>query len=231
MESPDASKALTGFAHAGLLIGNTMRAYTFGGYGQRTAEYGFYFRSPGTSTARGSVAAGLEGGPERGLQWDASISIGRSTQDYFIYNTVNASYGPYTPTSFRPRGYMQQEAEATVVMSYPVVVSALSLPLHAAWGATWRNETLESRPGNLESYNPGPYADQGFSVGSNGYQGLNPAFAGRWSRPAVALYVDVEADITARWVVDVAARYENYYTSFGSTLTGKVAACTGHRTG
>ena len=296
--SPEIHDSWTGFVNAGLLVGSNMRAYAFGGYAQRTAEYGFYFRSPGTSTARGSVfrfgsgesatravidlnqgddvncadlkelpsleadnadvqsfiadfrgkcflfnelfpggftprfgsdmtdwsmVAGFGGGPDIGLKWDASISIGRSVQDYYIYNTINASYGPDTPTSFKPRGYLQQEVEASVAMSYPVAVGVLASPLHVAWGVTWRNETFESRPGNLESYNAGPYADQGLSVGSNGYQGLNPAFAGRWSRPNLALYVDVEADLSSRWVVDVAARYENYYEHFGSTLTGKVA--------
>ena len=288
-----------GFANAGLHIGGFSRAYAFGGYGQRTAEYGFYYRSPGTSTARGSVfrfgtgesatravadldptdhidcrtlkelpsldasndavqnfvrayrgqcflfnelfpggftprfgsnmkdwslVVGVEGGPERGLRWDVSVSAGRSAQDYFIYDTINASYGPDTPTSFRPRGYVQEELEASVAMSYPLDVGLLASPLHIAWGATWRQEIFESRPGDEASYAAGPYAEQGFSVGSNGYQGLHPDFAGRWSRPNAALYVDVEADITERWVVDVAARYENFYESFGSTLTGKVAA-------
>jgi len=295
--SPKVSKAWTGFVNAGLMVNDNLRAYTFGGYGQRTSEYGFFFRSPGTETARGSVyrfgtretavravvdldendgvvcqnlkelpsldadnatvqsfisrfqgecflfnelfpggftprfgsdmtdwsvVAGIEGGLKARLRWDASVSVGQSAQDYFIYNTINASYGPETPTSFRPRGYLQQEMEASVAMSYPIDVGVFASPLNVAWGLSWRNETFESTPGNLESYNPGPYASQGFSVGSNGYQGLNPNFAGRWSRPNVAAYVDVEADVTDRWVVDVAARYENYYNDFGSTLTGKV---------
>ena len=296
--SPKVRNAVSGFANAGLLIGTTMKAYAFGGYGRRTAEYGFYFRSPGTAVARGSVfrfgsgesatravvdldeaddivcrdlkvlpsleadhatvqtfiadyrgkcflfnelfpggftprfgshmsdwsmVAGLQGGPQVGLQWDASINIGRSIQDYYIFNTINASYGPDTPTSFKPRGYMQQEVEASLAMSYPISVGVFSSPLHLAWGVTWRQETFESRAGNLESYNPGPYASQGFSVGSNGYQGLNPTFAGKWRRPNVALYIDAEVDVSPRWVVGVAARYENYYQHFGSTLTGKVA--------
>ena len=297
--SPEVHDAWTTFANAGLLLGSTTRAYAFGGYAQRTAEYGFFFRSPGTTTARGSVfrfgsgesatravidldesddivcrdpkvlpgldsdnaavqafvadyrgkcflfnelfpggftprfgsdmadwsmVAGFEGGPDAGLRYDASVSIGRSVQDYYIYNTINASLGPDTPTSFRPRGYMQQEVEASVAMSYPVAVGVLASPLNVAWGGTWRDETFESRPGNLESYSAGPYAEQGFSVGSNGYQGLNPSFAGRWSRPNMALYADVEADLSSRWVANVAARYENYYEQFGSTWTGKAAA-------
>ena len=295
--SPEVRDSWTGFANAGLLIGNTMRAYTFGGFAQRTAEYGFYFRAPGTATARGSVfrfgtgesarravidldpsdevvcrdledlpgldadnaavqgfvgnyrgrcflfnelfpggftpqfgadmtdwsmVAGVEGGPDAGLKWDVNLNIGRSVQDYFIYDTINASYGPNTPTSFKPRGYMQQEMEASLAMSYPIPIGALASPLNVAWGFTWRDETFESRAGNLESYHAGPYSDQGFSVGSNGYQGLNPNFAGRWSRPNVAFYLDLEADLSARWVVYAAARYENFYEQFGSTLTGKL---------
>ena len=69
----------------------------------------------------------------------------------------------------------------------------------------------------------GKYGPQGFSVGSNGYQGLNPKFANSWTRPNIATYLDLETDVTERWVVGIAGRYENYYDDFGSTLTGKIA--------
>ena len=44
-----------------------------------------------------------------GLIWDASVSIGRSEVDQFIFDTVNASLGYDTPTSFEPGSYQQDE--------------------------------------------------------------------------------------------------------------------------
>ena len=171
-----------------------------------------------------SLLAGVRGPAARALQRDASVSIARSALEYFIYNTVNASYGPDTPTSFRPRDYIQEEFTASLGLYYPVTVGFLASPLNVAWGAEWRKETFESKAGDLESYNPGPYVSQGFSVGSNGYQGLNPKFAGRWPRPNYALYVDLEADVTDALVLGAAARFEDFYKGFGNTLNGKIAA-------
>ena len=297
--SPDVDHAWAGFFNAGLDLGASTRAYAFGGWGRRSSEGGFFFRSPGTTTARGSVfrfssgenavravldlnpnddidcravqalpdldsdyaaveqflreyggrcylfndlfpggftprfgadmddlslVAGVRGALPGGLTWDASITTARSVMDYYIYNTINASYGPETPTSFRPRDYIQEDLAANVDFAFPVSLSFLASPLNIAWGAEWRRETFESTPGDLDSYDVGPYAAQGFSVGSNGYQGLNPKFAGRWARPNYAFYIDMEADASEDVVFGAAARYENFYDGFGSTLTGKVAA-------
>ncbi len=171
-----------------------------------------------------SLVSGLRGGSNTGIQWDASVGIARSIIDYFIYDTVNASYGPDTPTSFRPRDYIQEEITASLDLTYPLQVGGLASPMNIAWGAQWRKEIFESRAGDIHSYQPGPYASQGFSVGSNGYQGLHPQFAGVWGRPNYAFYADLEADVTQALVLGVAARFEDFYDDFGSTLKGKVAA-------
>ncbi len=170
-----------------------------------------------------SLTTGARGSLSNGLQWDVSIGAGRSLMDYFIRNTVNASYGPQTPTSFRQRDFLQEEVTAELGLSYPVELSFLFTPLNVAWGAQWRTEIFESKPGDIYSYNPGPFASQGFSVGSNGDQGIPPNFAGRWHRPNYAFYLDLETDATKRLLIGAAARYENFYNTFGSTLTGKIA--------
>ncbi len=293
--SPDIDGSYVGFLNMGVDLGLNMHVYAFGGYGQRTAEGGFYFRSPGTSSARGSVFrigsqravgdldegdevdcahhpdlpsldsdkaavdafitatkgdcfmfnerfpggftprfgaditdysvfAGLRGGKSDGFNWDASFSLAQSRADYFIYNTINASLGLESPTSFKPRAYQQDEWAASLLLGYPVDVEAFHSPLNVAFGAEIRDETFSTEAGDEASWMPGPYAFQGFSVGSNGYQGLHPDFAGTWSRPNMAAFLDLEADVSEDWVVGLAARYENYYENFGSTLTGKLAA-------
>ncbi len=59
--------------------------------------------------------------------------------------------------------------------------------------------------------------------GSQGFPGYGPANEVDRSRSNVSFYVDSEFDITDRFLVAAAARFENY-SDFGSTLNGKVAA-------
>lgn len=59
-------------------------------------------------------------------------------------------------------------------------------------------------------------------VGSNGITGLSPDVTGTWHNESQSLYGEVTTDVTSRWFVDLAARFENYQ-AFGSKLVWKVA--------
>ena len=292
--SPDIDGVWNTFFNAGVDLGSGVDAFGFGGWAKRRTEGGFFFRAPGTPSARSSVfrfggeravadldlgddvdpstvdvpsldasfdeveafidryrgdlflfnerfpggftprfgadirdmslVGGLRGKRDNGLKWDASVSAARSTIEFFIFSTINASLGPATPTSFRPRDYIQTEVAANLDFSHAVEVGALTSPLDIAWGAEWRQETFESVAGDPASYEAGPFSDQGFSIGSNGYQGLDPRNAGRWSRPNYALYLDMQADVAPPLQLGVAARYEDFYKDFGNTLNGKLSA-------
>ncbi|MCY4204864.1 MAG: TonB-dependent receptor [Bacteroidetes bacterium] len=174
-----------------------------------------------------SGVLGIGGGSPSGLTWDASASLGRSFMDYFIRNTVNASWGPENPSEFRQRDFVQLEYGVNLDMTYPVEIDGFHSPLNIAWGAQWRTEVFETRPGDLFSYSVGPYVRQGpytFSVGSNGDQGIPPEYAGKWGRPNYAAYIDLEADVFPSFQLGIAGRFEDFYKDFGTTLTGKVAA-------
>ena len=193
--SPDIGGAWNTFFNAGIQLGSGVEAYSQGGWAKRRTEGGFFFRAPGTSTARDSVfrfgdqralvdldfndditvdnvnvpsldadfseveafinqyrgqlflfnerfpggftprfggdirdvslVTGLRNEPDSLLKWDASVSGARSNIDFFIFNTINASLGPDTPTSFRPREYIQTEVAATSTSPTP--------PRWAAW--------------------------------------------------------------------------------------------------
>ncbi|MDE0324528.1 MAG: TonB-dependent receptor plug domain-containing protein, partial [Candidatus Poribacteria bacterium] len=61
-----------------------------------------------------SVVVGVKGTALRetlgkDLTWDLSGSFGRNHADFFIFNTVNASLGPDTPTYFDPGDYIQTD--------------------------------------------------------------------------------------------------------------------------
>ena len=55
--------------------------------------------------------------------------------------------------------------------------------------------------GDTESWAPGGFEDQGFSVGSNGFQGFSADVAGRFGRESYSTYLDLEVDATDRWLV------------------------------
>ncbi len=60
-------------------------------------------------------------------------------------------------------------------------------------------------------------------AGSNGLKGISPNDAGSFDRSNVALYVDLEHDVSEAFFLQYAARYENF-SDFGGTLNGKLAA-------
>ena len=170
-----------------------------------------------------SFVTGLRGVGGNGFIWDASVNIGSSEVDQFIFDTVNASLGYDTPTSFSPGVYRQEDVDLNFDISYPV-----NDVVNVAAGTEWRREQFTIGAGDQASWEIGPYAAQGFSSGSNGFNGYRAdTTAGKWDRSNVAFYGDIEAnDPDGGWTVGTAARFENF-DDFGSTLNGKVSARAG----
>ena len=165
-----------------------------------------------------SLVGGLRGFASNGFTWDASASIGTSEIDQFIFDTVNASLGFDTPTSFRPGVYRQEETNLNFDVSYP-----LNDLVHLAAGAEWRREEFTIGAGDQPSWEIGPYAAQGFSSGSNGFNGYRAdTTAGTWSRSNIAVYGDVEFSDPGRWTLGTAVRFENF-DDFGKTVNYKVS--------
>ena len=134
-----------------------------------------------------SVVGGARGAFAGGVLWDASVTAGANTADFSIRNTVNASLGPATPTTFDVGLYGQREVGVNLDLS-----RTLTERVHLAGGVEWRREQFRIGLGQPESWRQGPYVAQGFSVGSNGSPGFSPIAAGRWDRANAAVYGDVE---------------------------------------
>jgi len=165
-----------------------------------------------------SVVLGLRGQTQGGLSWDASVSQGSNEVDFFIFNTVNASLGPDTPTTFDPGLYAQDELNVNFDVSY-----ALNDRTNLAAGVEYREEDFEIGIGQLESYQIGPLADQGFSAASNGFPGFGDIAAGSWARSNYALYGDLErVSGNGNGTVGVAVRFEDF-EDFGTTTNGKLS--------
>lgn len=165
-----------------------------------------------------SVVGGVKGKLSNGMNWDLSASRGYDKVQFYIKNTVNASLGPDSPTSFDPGAYIQEEFNLNFDASMPINDS-----LTLAAGAEFRKETFEIVVGQLESYQIGPLAAQGFSSGSNGFPGFSDIAQGQWSRKNVAAYVDGEWTISRDWTAGLAFRWEDF-DDFGSTVNTKLAS-------
>jgi len=183
---------------------------------------GGFTPSFGGQATDAAITAGVRGTTESNLNWELSGSYGYNDVSFFIKNTVNASMGPQSPTSFEPGDYTQQDINLNADFSYALPVDAFASDLNIAAGLEWRQETFEITVGDEDSYRIGPYADQGFSSASNGFPGFSPLAGGSFSRKNVAAYVDLEANVMDPWLLAVAFRWEDF-SDFGSTFNGKIA--------
>ena len=180
-----------------------------------TPRFGAY--AVDSSVLVGIKGTALEEALGKPLTWDVSGYFGRHHADFFIFNTVNASLGPETPTDFDPGDYIQTDYNLNFDVTYP-----LTDMVFLASGLEYRNEGFEVVAGQRESYQIGPLAGQGFSAASNGFSGFSPIAAGTWHRYNVAAYLESEIKPLDNWIVALAVRGENF-EDFGATVNYKVA--------
>lgn len=171
-----------------------------------------------------SLVGGIRGDIADGaLTWDVSASIGRNTIDYLIFNTINASLGPDSPTSFRPGILEQRELNFNADFVYLWELGFLASPTNLAFGVERREETYEKvKSADEASYKVGPGAKDELQTGSNGFRGFSPQEAGEFNQVSHAGYVDLELPLTDRWTVGLAGRYEDF-SQFGDSWNGKVS--------
>lgn len=179
---------------------------------------GFTPRFGGTMKDFG-ISGGIKGRWGDELYWDFSASYGRNEIDFFMYNTVNASLGPNQPAGlyFRPGGNEQTEKNLNFDLSRSFE------NFHLAAGAEFRRESFTIKAGDQASTAIGPLTEQGFALGSNGFNGFNPRTAGTDTRDNWALYLDLESQLTDQFLLAGAVRHEDY-DDFGSTTNWKLTA-------
>ena len=225
--------------------------YAFGTYGWGTGVSDFNWRNPATSSDYKetaifpgftfhdvfpagfspqfgqddedySIAGGFRTSGDSAFTYDVSATHGRNEIEYFIYNTINASLGPDSPTSFNPGSLIQSEFNVNADFGYAWDSGFFAAPVNIAWGGERREETYEIVAGDPASYAIGPGAEEGLSSGSNGFPGYSEAQAGEFSQTSHAGYVDVEIPVTDFWTLGLAGRYEDF-SEYGDSLDGKIS--------
>ncbi|MFZ4545996.1 MAG: TonB-dependent receptor [Bacteroidales bacterium] len=145
-------------------------------------------------------------------KFDVSNTIGNNNFKYEVANTNNASMGNSSPTTFDAgsHSFLQNTLNADASRSYASFLSGLNV----AFGAEYRLEQYQIKAGEEASYVNG---------GAQSFPGFSPLNEVNKQRHSIGLYTDVEADITKKFLVGVALRYENY-SDFGNTINGKLSS-------
>ena len=289
-------EAFRTFVNAGFELAGGSELYGWMNYSRSDSNGSFFYRTPADATMvplrtetgdiyhprdrypasftprfAGEVidlgaTGGIRGEFGNGLSYDFGGRWGENTIKYTIFNTLNPSLGPASPTSFRPGDVVADEAAVTADFLLPVD-AGLASDLSVAFGLEYRDEGYELVAGDPKSYETGPYAyadpfnfeidadeaaagQNGGSVGcfipgpqfdptrlcrpddpihnvglvgSNGFPGYRPENASTYGRDSWAGYVDLEADVTDRFLATVAGRYEDF-SDFGSNFSWRIAA-------
>lgn len=174
------------------------------------------------------TVAGIKGTVGDGWHYDLSMSLGYSSVNYFLNDSLNPSLGPLSPTSFSPGGARQIEKSANLDIKNSFQLGTFD-EINFAGGIEWRRENYHQIQGDEASWIVGEFAldpitgqPSGLSIGSNGFPGYRPASAGDWGRGNWAGWVDLETWLTASILLSGSVRYEDY-TDFGNTLDGKLS--------
>ena len=171
-----------------------------------------------------SLTIGVEGEISGGILdevfFDISGSVGRNESDFYLYNSLNPSLGFDTPFDFDTGKYIQLEKTFNFDLVKSVEIG-LDDPLNLAGGIEWREESFEIIAGEEASWKAGPFADNGFNIGSHGFKGFGPEAQGTDTRRNWAGYIDAEAYLTENFLMGAAIRYEDYST-FGNTTNYKL---------
>ncbi|MDQ1157641.1 iron complex outermembrane receptor protein [Sphingomonas sp. SORGH_AS 950] len=227
----------TGFINAGTSLTDTWSLYGWVGYQDRDSRSAAFPRLASAATRTAGYpdgflpiintksqdlnsAAGLKG-QLAGFDVDLSFSYGRNKIAFRTLNSANYAYGAATPRNFNDGAliYDQYVAGLDVTRKFDVFQS-----LNLAFGLEGRREGYKIVAGELASYGyPTSGAVAGASPGAQGFGGFSPRNETKRSRRNVSAYVDVEAQVTDKFLLGLAGRFEDY-SDFGSTANGKVSA-------
>lgn len=248
------------FFNAAIPLKQNAEVYAFGGISHRNSQFTAVYRLPGWTERNNaflypdgflpameniisdkSLAVGIKG---KIHNWDVDISnvYGKNSFGNVITNSLNASLGLKTPTTFDAGSYNASQNTGSIDISryFDKALKGVNI----AFGAQYRVETYQIIAGEEASYSKGDlrtvygldttaagiiYNTKEGSIGLNGlspgsqiHAGFRPENQVNVNRSILAGYADVEANITTNWLVSGALRLENF-SQIGNVTTYKVA--------
>ena len=176
--------------------------------------------------------------------WKVDISNVYGINDFgnVITNSLNASLGQRTPRKFDAGSY--NASQNTTSLDFSRYFDKVLKGLNVAFGGQYRVESYQIIAGEEASYSKGdlraiygvdttaggiPYTTSlgltplnGLSPGSQIHAGFRPSNEVNVNRSISAGYLDLELNVTSKWLLSGAVRVENY-SDFGSVFTYKGA--------
>ena len=171
--------------------------------------------------------------------FDFSNTLGQNSFGFAVKQSGNASLANGTnPTEFEAGKLKFRQNTTNVDLSKKFADKGSISDLNFAFGAELRNENYQINAGEANSYIGAdlkktvplaPLTTGGASPGttlalpgSQVFPGFQPNDEVNKSRTSVGVYVDGEGELAKRFLLGVAARYENF-SDFGSNISGKVS--------
>ena len=231
-----------GFYNFGLPLTEGVALYSFGSYSTRQNNSSGFYRN--AKDASRNVKAIYPDGflPEIntgiedvsvafGVTWkhnptdldvDIGFNHGLNTFDFFVSNSLNASYGAASPTSADSGGFRLDQTAFNVDVTYPLMYQSSLVNL--AGGIELRREGYGIRAGEPVSWFNAGLGVDGAAGGIQVFPGFRPDNALDESRTNIAGYADFESYLSGKpgtgLLVGAAVRGEQY-SDFGATITGK----------
>ncbi|MFT5760459.1 MAG: iron complex outermembrane receptor protein, partial [Alteromonadaceae bacterium] len=173
-----------------------------------------------------TLALGIRGEFDNEISYDVSYVWGENEVSYTTFENFNPSWGPDSLNRLHVGSRVQTEQVFNAEVVYPVEIGFES-PVNVAAGFEWHEEKYQQNPGQIEDYSQGSYTETaqgtpGINVSSLGIGSFSPASSFTNTRDNIALYLDVETDITDRWTLGSAVRYEDF-SDIGSDVNYKIA--------
>ncbi|OPG72157.1 hypothetical protein B1219_18580 [Pseudomonas ogarae] len=213
-------------------LDNGIDFYSFATYAQRSSRANTHYRMPNilpgvypngfTAQMIGddedyALTVGAKGDDLlAGWKWDVSSTYGSNQLDTSVGRSGNVQLFQETgstPTKINVGTFESRQWTNNLDLTKAFDTSILPGALNVALGAEYRREWYEVQAGEFASYYKG---------GSVAMAGQAPMSEGRWTRDVLAAYLDLSTQLTDKWQVDMAGRYE-HFDDFGSTTNGKIS--------
>ena len=166
---PEVDFGAVGF-NTDFALTDSVRVYGFGTASNRDITSFAFFRAPGNPTQNvpsiypdgflpeinnvsrdRSLVVGVRGRSAGGWNWDASFNHGYNNLEFYTRNTLNASIGASSPTSFYDGALETTQNIANLDFS-KALDWGLAYPVTLSFGAEFRNEKWNQSPGVEGSY-------------------------------------------------------------------------------
>ena len=166
-----------------------------------------------------------------GVRWklgewdmDSSLVYGKNEMEFTIENTLNRSLGPASKPCSIPAVSTTTSSCSTCPACARYPISVFASPLNVAVGVEARLESYSIFAGEPDSYRNGGVLLNGqpTASGAQVFPGFRPSNEVDEDRTAVGAYIDLEANITEKFLASVALRGESY-SDFGENLSGKLS--------